>query len=322
MKKILVLLVLISLPVVINAQDRGGFLSFYIGGWDLQLISTQKFYPVYLADPLAVRLDLTSKGFRSSNIDNQDAISSGGGYLGKLSIKPASRISLFRFSPGNNPRLGIEIDMGLALPITMRRGNHDLIAYEGIYYIGISGAPTEWLSLRFAKHHICTHRGVEFWAGSVDSPIDFDPHMFNFYVRDDVVLSAAMKPLYFTGRPELNILQVYADLNAYIPGSGAIGIRQNKPNTEAYFIFQGGAEIEYYYKSGFLGGLFAAINISAWQENNYSPNYSAIAGYIFPQARNKTRFRIGIQYYNGRCTNNEFFNYHEEFLAFHLAADL
>jgi len=204
----------------------------------------------------------------------------------------------------------------------MRHTNHDLIALDGIFYWGICGAPTEWLSLRVAKHHICTHRGIEFWAGSVDSPIDFDPHMYNFYVRDDFVLSAAIKPLYFLRIPELNILQLYGDFYAYIPGEGKLGPRQNKPNSESYYIFQGGAELEYYFKQSFLGGVFAALNVSAWQENGYSPNYSFTAGYIFPQAPDKRRFRIGLNYYDGRCLHNEFFNYSERFLAVQLSFDI
>ncbi len=310
------------LSQTVDAQEEGVFQSFFFGGWDLQLIGTDNFYPTYLADPLAVRFDISRQQILSGSVDVQDGVNKGEGYLGKLSIKPATRISLLRISPKNNPRLGIEIDMGVALPITMRKTNHDLIALDGIYYMAIAGAPTEWLSLRLAKHHICTHRGEEFWAGSVNAPIDFDPRMFNLYVRDDVMFSAAIKPLYFTGRPVLNFLQVYSDFSAYIPGEGKIGVRQNKPNTQAYFIFQGGAEIEHYFKRKFLGGIFAALNVSAWQENNYSPNYSAMAGYIFPQAPDKRKFRIGINYYNGRWINNEFFNYHEEFIAFHLAADL
>jgi len=289
MKKPLSILLILVVFNSMHAQERHDFLSFYFGGWDLQLVSIENFYPTYIADPLAVRFDLSSQNFIYNGIDIQDNINSGGDYMGRLSIKPASRISLLRFSPQSNPRLGIEVDMGFAFPFTMRAGNHDLIAFEGIYYMAIAGAPAEWLKLRLAKHHICTHRGIEFWAGIINSPIDFDPLMFNLYVRDDVVLSAAVRPLYFLGKPELDILQVYTDLNAYIPGKGITGVRQNKPNTQARYIFQGGAELEYYFKWSFLGGVFAALNVSAWQENNYSPNYSAVAGYIFPQISGKRK---------------------------------
>lgn len=315
-------LITMLLSQTLMGQVKEGFASFYVGGWDIQVVGQHNFYPTYLADPLAVRFDLSSQYTLASTIDMQDGINSDGSYLGKFTIKPATRLSLFRISPANKPNLGIEIDFGVALPFTMRKSNFDFVALDGIYFIGISGAPTEWLSLRLAKHHICTHRGVEFWAGKVDAPIDFDPLMFNLYVRDDVVFSAAMKPLYFLGKPDLNILQIYGDISTFIPGEGKLGKRQNKPNTHAYYVFQGGVELEYSFKSSFLGGVFAAANVSAWQENGYSPNYSLIAGYIFPQPANKRKLRIGLNYYDGRCINNEFFNYNERFFAIQLAADL
>ena len=316
------LLLIMAMGQVSRAQDREGFASFYIGGWDLHIVSPKSYYPTYLADPHAIRFDLSSQKILFSNIDNQDEVNNNGSYMGKLTIKPANRLTLLRLAPASNPRLGIEVDVGVALPFTMRRGNHDLIAFDGIFHMAISGAPTEWLSLRLAKHHYCSHRGVEYWAGKTNSPVDFDPGLFNLYVRDDFVLSAAFRPLYFTGIRQLDILQIYIDLNTYIPGYGVTGMRQNRPNTHAKYIFQGGAELEYYFERSFLGGVFTALNVSAWQENGYSPNYSAIAGYIFPQKISSKKLRIGVNYYNGRCINNEFYNYKERFLAFHIAFDL
>ena len=321
MKKAFITTVLLFLFVTLMGQEGAKPGTYKIGKWDLQLVSRDKFYPVYLADPLGIKFEILSKKILFSNIDTQDGLSNGEGYLGKLTIKPASRLSLLRWSPGNDPKLGVELDFGFALPLTMRQRNHDLMVFQGIYYMSIAGAPSEWLSLRIAKHHICTHRAVEFWAGSVVSPIDMDPNMYTLYVRDDVVFSAAAKPLYFLGNPELDILRVYADISAYIPGSGVIGIRQNRPNTESYFYFQGGAEVEYYLNNTAFGGFFAAVNISAWQENNYSPNYSLVAGYIVPQKPGRNRFRIGLQYYNGRCINFELLKSSERFVAFHLAFD-
>ncbi len=44
----------------------------------------------------------------------------------------------------------------------MRHKNHDLPGTDGIYYFAIAAKPTEWIALRFSKHHICTHLGDEF----------------------------------------------------------------------------------------------------------------------------------------------------------------
>ena len=202
----------------------------------------------------------------------------------------------------------------LTTPTIMRAGNHDVIGLDGIYYIAIEGKPTEWLSLRFSKHHICTHIGDEFNA-TVQSPTDFDLQTTQLPVRDDFIFSTAIKPLYFLGNKQWNILQLYGDFGFFMPGVDFLGTRQNKPNRDAYLNFQGGAEVEYKFPNNYFGGVFGAINVSAYQPNAFSPNISASLGYLFPQEWNKHRLRIGLNWYNGRSWSNQFYNRKEKFVA-------
>jgi hypothetical protein len=86
----------------------------------------------------------------------------------------------------------------------------------------------------------------------------------------------------------------------------------------------GGAELEYYFthKLRWLGGVFAAANVSTYQQNGFGKNTNFTAGYILPQERNKLRLRIGIQFYNGRSLVNEFYNRKERFISAYLAFDV
>jgi hypothetical protein len=86
--------------------------------------------------------------------------------------------------------------------------------------------------------------------------------------------------------------------------------------------YQGGVELEYYFKNEKIGGLYSAINVSAYQLNGFAPNISFNTGYIVPQQRGKRRLRMGINYYNGRSLSNQFYNRKERFLAFSLAMDM
>ncbi|MBT3242385.1 MAG: DUF1207 domain-containing protein [Bacteroidetes bacterium] len=321
MKKILFLIVVLLLTVNIQAQIEKPRLSFPIGNWNLRLISMHNLYPTYLADPLGVRFETLSQNFIYSDFDHNDEINQGGDYKGKLTLMTGARFSLFRFSPKDNPELGIEIDLGIATPQVMRGGNHDLLESDGIYYLAIAARPSEWLALRFSKHHICTHLGDEFVGGTVNSPTDYDPNITQLPVRDDFILSAAVKPLYFLGIPQLDILQVYGDFGFFLPGVDFLGRRQNKPNRTAYLNFQGGAELEYYFANKYFGGIFSAVNVSSYQLNSFSPNVNISGGYIFPQKRNAHRLRIGMNYYNGRSLSNQFYNRKEKFVAFHVAVD-
>jgi len=321
MKKLIAIIAVLTICLSVQAQDSKEKFSFPLGQWNVRLISLDNLYPTYLADPLGVRFEAINQNFIYSDYDHQDRINDGEGYLDKLTIITGARFSLFKFSPKNNPNLGVEIDIGIASPLPMRGGNHDLLETDGIYYIGIAAKPTEWLALRFIKHHICTHIGDEFVGGYVSSPTDYDPNTTQLPVRDDFFMSAAIKPLYFLGNPRLNFLQIYGDFGFFLPGVDFLGTRQSKPNRTAYMNYQGGIEMEYYFRNEYFGGVFGAANVSAYQLNAFSPNISINWGYILPQDNNSMRLRVGMNYYNGRSLSNQFFNRKEKFLGVYVAVD-
>jgi hypothetical protein len=319
--KNLVISVLILCATALHGQVDNEKFTIPIKDWDLQIVAQENFYPTYLADPLGIRFGVSSQAMKYSDFEHADKVNQDGTYLGKLIINPGVRFSLFKFTPQSNPKLGVEVDLGVTIPTIMRAGNHDIIGLDGIYYFAIGARPTEWLALRFSKHHICTHIGDEFPRG-VTSPTDFDFQILQLPVRDQFILSAAAKPLYFLGNERLNILQVYGDFGFYTPGKDFMGSRQNKPHRDAYLSLQGGMEVEYQLPNQYMGGVFTALNISAYQTNAFSPNISAMVGYIFPQEWNKKRLRIGLNYYNGRSWSNHFYNRKEKFMAFFVEADI
>lgn len=206
----------------------------------------------------------------------------------------------------------------------MRQENNDFIGLDGIYYFAIAARPTEWLFLRFSKHHICTHIGDEFAKQTTLSVTDRDPMFKQGPTLDDFRFAASARPLWFLGRPELDILRVYAEVGYFQPGADFLGMRKSWPNEYAYMNYMGGMELEYYFtqKLRWLGGVFAAANVSSYQQNGFSKNINITAGYILPQERNKLRFRLGIQFYNGRSLVNEFYNRKEKFTAAYFAFDV
>jgi len=322
MKKLALYIFVLSLAANTAAQDSTSRFVIPIKNWELKLVGLDNYYPTYLADPLGIRFEVSGQTILYGDFEHYDPVNVDGSYTGKLVIFPGVRISLFRFSPLSNPNLGVEVDLGVTIPTFMRGGNHDLIGMDGIYYFAIGGRPTEWLSLRFSKHHICTHIGDEFNTHQVISPTDYDPNTTQLPVRDNMILSAAMRPLWFLADPHWDILQVYGDFGFFLPGKDFLGSRQNKPNNDAWLNLQGGLEVEYYFRNKNFGGVFSAINVSAYQSNAFAPNISGTWGYILPQERGKRRLRIGLNYYNGRALSNQFQNRKEKFIAFFVALDV
>ena len=131
-----------------------------------------------------------------------------------------------------------------------------------------------------------------------------------------------MRPLWFLQQPKWDVVNVYGDFGFFLPGKDFMGTRQNKPNRDAWLNLQGGMEFEYYFANRYVGGVFSAINVSAYQSNAFAPNISVTGGYLFPQDRGGRRFRIGLNYYNGRALSNQFQNRKEKFIAFFVALDV
>jgi len=322
MKRISILFLFVMIPVLGSGQDST--FSIHMKKGDLRIVGRKNIYPTYLADPLGNRNSISSQYMQYSDLDFMDEINEGGPYRGHLVISPAIRMSLFQFRPSKNPNLGIEGEIGVMLPLTLRQKGNDMIGLDGVYYFAISGNPTEWLFLRFSKHHICTHIGDELTSGTVVSVSDVDPARYRAGVNDDFRFCAAVKPLYFTGNSELNILTVYAELGYFDPGSDFLGERQSKPHTYARMNYLAGADVEYYFRGRLknAGGLFGGVNWSSYQENGFSSNINITGGYLLPQDHFQTRMRIGLQYYNGRSLMNQFYYKKERFVGIYLAFDV
>ncbi|MFA6126305.1 MAG: hypothetical protein WC699_03275 [Bacteroidales bacterium] len=179
----------------------------------------------------------------------------------------------------------------------LRQGNNDFIGLDGVYYFAVAANPTEWLSLRFSKHHICTHIGDEFPRRITTSVTDRDPMFKQGPTMDDFRWAVSVRPLWFLDRPNLDIMRVYAEVGYFDPGGDFLGLR-------------------------WIGGVFAAGNVSAYQQNGFGKNINITAGWIVPQERNKLRLRFGVQFYNGRSLVNEFYNRKEKFISAFMAFDV
>ncbi len=265
-------------------------------------------YPSYLSDPLAVNSQIA---IREYSIDEVHPRSDGTETHYDVTI--GTRYNFIRFSPDGAPDLGLEMDWGMALTTFMDARVTDLLGIDGIYYFAVAVKPVEWASFRFTRHHICSHAGDQLDPnGDGNAYVDFDlnPQINEgTFVRDDYVVSAMVEPLYFLEplAPELaRTLRVYGDFSSYIPGSDLLGWRNLTPSKYAYIWYQYGAEIEFPFAGGVLGSLFAAGQVSHWQESAYAPNYSLQAGFILPKGKPGQRMKLAFSYYDGQSLMNNF----------------
>jgi hypothetical protein len=316
-----VILIMVAAPYL-HAQDSTFLIP--LKTWNLKVVGLDHLYPTYLGDPLGNRFEASAQFIQYADYDYTDEVNDGGSYMGNLTIYPAIRISLLQFRPKNHPGLGIEGEMGIMTPCYMRQETNDFIGLDGIYYFAVSGKPTEWLYLRFSKHHICTHIGDEYPKRITTSVTDFNPMFKQGPVMDDMRFAASFRPLWFLHNPQLDFLMLCAEVGYFDPGGDFLGLRKAWPDNYAYMNYMGGLELEHYFtgKWRWFGGVFSALNVSTYQQNGFAKNVNFTAGYILPQERDHLRLRLGFQYYNGRSLVGEFFNRKEKFVGVYFAFDV
>ncbi|MDC7225595.1 MAG: hypothetical protein PQJ61_02395 [Spirochaetales bacterium] len=319
--KISILILFLFLNIRLFASDT----SFHIPvgeDWEFRPFSLEHLYPNYLADPLSIRVEAAVQTVYYADYDYADTVNESGSYTGRLAIFPGFRLSLLQFVHAKTG-FGIEGEIGAVIPTYMRSTNNDVIALDGIYYFRVNSKITPWWNINFSKHHNCTHLGDEYPVDKVESPIDYDPNRLELPVLDDFRLANAFRPLHFLTARNLDILTLYGEIGFFLPGTDFLGERQNKPDRWAFMNYLWGVELEYYLPDWGenIGGFYAALNVSYYQQNGYSPNLSVKSGWILPQDRDGFRFRIGFQYYNGRSTMNHFYDRKEIFTAIYLSTD-
>ncbi len=315
MKRLAVTLLCIALTAAVYAGEPMNASGFELGdtGWSVIGFPDDYLYPSYLADPLAIHFEAA---YRMLSID--EVTPNQYGVNDRIDITAGTRYSFLRVAPSDQLNLGFEMDWGMSLPIFMEAGGFDVLSVDGIFYFALAVRPTDWLALRFSRHHICTHAGDEldrYQDGS--STIDYNNGIMMTmasFVRDDYLISAAVEPLFLldgSGYPWDRVLRLYGDFSFYAFGEDLLGERLLKSSDHAYIWYQYGAEVELPIPWGNSGSFYGALNISHWQQNAYAPNYSFEAGYILPSGKRGQRFRIGFVYYDGQSVQNNF-NYRRE----------
>ncbi|NCB02539.1 MAG: hypothetical protein EOM67_10285 [Spirochaetia bacterium] len=285
-------------------------------GWEFHLVDSNFFYPNYIADPFSPRF---SADARTLSI-NEIALDSDE----RLDITAGTRFSLFSFRKSDNPDIGVQLDLWLTIPMFMEGGSNDFLGMDGIYSLGLVISPTDWITARLSRHHICTHAGDEIdTTADGDVSIDYDPTPnFNssIYVRDDFGVSLAIKPLNILNIPWMDdMLLLYGDYYFFWPGEDPLGSRQIKPARDAYSWYTVGAEI----KTPELYGarLFSAAHISYWEELNWMPSYAFDFGLEIKGAVKGLTLRVAYNLYDGRSIINNFYNRRERFSGISISID-
>lgn len=197
-------------------------------------------------------------------------------------ITLGGRVGLFRFGSTNPIRPeGFQIDLeGSAQPRLSLEDNEDLQAVDFRAGLPITYGIGRWAT-KFAVYHLSAHAGDEYMVANPGF------QRIN-YVRDEFVLGQSY---YITD-----------DLRLYGEVGWAFSSDIAKP-----WEFQFGADYSPLAPSK-RGSPFAAINGYIRQEQNFSGNLVVQAGWQWRPWNEGKLLRVGLQYYNGKSNEFEFYN--------------
>lgn len=273
--------------ITINPDDLAGGtvydFSWSEEKWDWHLLPNGVIYPSYLAGVHEPRL-------ASVWFDEREQ-----GTLWDIAL--GARVAILRFGTAGGIRpqgweLGVE---GAALPrLTLNDGLRDLVAtdYRAGAPITYSAGPWQF---KLAYYHLSSHLGDEIMLANPDLK------RIN-YTRDAIVLGVA----YYVSPP----LRVYAEA-AY-----AFGFSDGAEPWEFQFGFDYAPERP----TGLAGAPFVAANVHLREDVDFGGNFVFQAGWAW-RGDSTRLFRVGVQYYNGKSPQFEFYDDFEEQLGIGMWVD-
>lgn len=228
------------------------------------------------------------------NFSNSDIPQTGDQRFG---LNMGANLGLVRLHPKNNPDVGWDLTLEAGF-----RGQFDAnysednIGWDGHYALFLDYRPNKKIAYRMGLHHTSSHIGDEYIERTGRQRIN--------YTRQEIRLGSVWS---FSEN-----WQTYLEV-------ARTNDRRNRSLQQS-----GRAEVglQYDHSSFFnqkIGG-YAALDISSYEENNWHTNTTVQLGISWPTQTRK--WRLGIEYYDGRSQMGELFQFNEKYISLGLWMDL
>ena len=255
-----------------------------------QWFPLEQMYPRYLADPLRTTFSFQAMALSRSTLANAGRK--------RFLLKVGGPLGIVRRVSAANPARGWQVTLEAAI-----NGQFDVdqsqdnIGWDGIYGLYLSGRHHRSLAWRVGLRHISAHVGDEFMERTGRARIE--------YTREELRAGLAWLP--------------GPDLVVYVDAGGAHDLR-NRVLQKTWRV-QAGVQVERprAWWDG-AGSWYAALDVAAWEEDDWARSYSAQAGIVFPV--HERCWRFGLAYHDGRSAMGEFFQARERFLALGVWLDI
>ena len=256
----------------------------------VSIAPTDHLYSPYIADQKRV-----SFGLQLLHVADSDIPDTG---FKRFALRMGGRLELFNWTAQNKPeqQLQANFEVGFLGHFDIDH-SQDNIGWDGNYGLIFSYQLNQSWSYRSGFYHNSSHIGDEYAERTGRQRIS--------YTREEVLLGA---------QHNFNVhWQYYIELG--------IGYHQEDKPLQKSYRTQAGIQFQ---QSGFTKeqrlGWYTGLDISAYEENDWSINQALQVGFAFDA--DPHIWRVALDYYRGRSTLGEFFQHNEEYLGLSLYLDI
>lgn len=249
------------------------------------------FYPQYIADPRRPQSALLFLHPLQTEIPESVG--------NRVGVRLGGRFALVRVHPEDDPDRGWQLDLEAGFSSHFDTAHAlDNIGWDGFYGLFLSWKPRPELGFRMGALHDSAHVGDEYMERTGRERLG--------YTREELVAGISWS-FGQHWRTYAEIGHAYGDLDDF----------------QAPWRLQGG--LEYVGKRHFWNDRmpwYAAADITAFEENDWHITVATQLGLILPTGRGTSRFRVALEFVDGRSVLGEFFFRDESYLAVGLYFDL
>jgi hypothetical protein len=260
--------------ILLDSGDLAETMANDAGAWMWQSLPDGVIYRSYLA------------GVKEPRISGVVFEEQSGGWLADATL--GGRVGILRYGTTDADRpAGWQLDVeGAAFPRLDLENDQDLVSSDFRFGIPLTYGFGAW-QYKLAYFHQSSHLADEFL---LENP---GTDRINF-ARDGFVLGASFFPT--------DDLRLYAEFGYAFYTSGG-----SEPGEVQFGIDY--SPIEW---RGHTDGPFAAFNGHLREDSGYSGNFTAQLGWQWRGMLSGDLLRVGVQYYNGKSPQYQFFDEHEE----------
>lgn len=251
---------------------------------------TEHLYPIYLADPYALGFHMQVRSYDKLSIPETSSL--------RWDLLASAPMILYENKNTDNPRHGWQFIFlgGLRGQFDYEK-SQDNVAWEGLLGLQAVFRYHNNFAWHFGTKHYSSHVGDEYIERTGRTRIQYTREEW----RAGFAWDLNEQTTFYS-----DIAYAFSIRNKVLQDFGRvqIGLQYEKPG-----VFMGGKV-----------GWYSALDISAYEEDDWDRNTTFQIGFDFPTS--DRRWRFGLEYYSGRSQYGEFFQNRDKYVSLGIWLDL